>query len=113
MLETSIQSFLYPFSKYLISTHWVQSAVLGTGDEMGSDSDPGAQAGEDEISVSPSGCSSPDGVGGRPGSGTRVPSTGESLKSPTFLGEASHPPIQRKSQLVRQKGRPYENEGEC
>lgn len=109
MPKTSIQSFLYPFKKYLISTHWVQSAVLGTRDKMGSDSDPGTQAGEDEINVSSSGRSS-----AAPWVRNRGAFNGRISQKPEVPeGAFSSPNSKKESQLVRQKGRSYENEGEC
>lgn len=88
-------SFIHPFNKYLISTYWVQSAVLGIGDKVVNDSGLDAQAGEDEINVPHLAVPAqvPQ-VGRRLGSGI-VHLTGESLKTLRLVRHPSHGPIQK------------------
>lgn len=90
-------SFIHPFNKYLISTYWVQSAVLGIGDKVVNDSGLDAQAGEDEINVPrlvvPAQLPQ---VGRRLGSGIGVHLTGESLKTLRLVvRHPFHGPIQK------------------
>lgn len=90
-------SFIHLFNKYLISTYWVQSAVLGIGDKVVNDSGLDAQAGEDEINVPrlvvPAQLPQ---VGRRRGSGIGVHLTGESLKTLRLVvRHPFHGPIQK------------------